>query len=107
MDDSYVLNKLNELCIKEGWSHYELAKRANIPQSTLSNLFSRTNQPTISTLMKLCDAFNITMSQFFADDTIHLDLNDEQEGILKIWDNLSTQNKKLAKTYLAVLTTQE
>ena len=107
MNDSFVLDKINELCIKEGWSHYELAKRANIPQSRLSNLFNRTNQPTISTLIRLCDALDITMSQFFSEDNKHLDLNTDQEEILNLWDSLPARNKEIAKAYLIGLSSQK
>ena len=65
MDEGYVLERIEELCDKEGWSHYVLAKRSGISQSTISNMFSRTNQPTFITVAKICDAFGITMAQFF------------------------------------------
>lgn len=47
---------------------YKLAKLSGVSQSTLSNMFSRNNDPSISTLEDICRAFGITLSQFFADD---------------------------------------
>ena len=97
--EGYVLKRIEELCEKEGWSHYVLAKRSGISQSTISNMFSRTNQPTFITVAKVCDAFGITMAQFF-DSEQHLDLTDEQEDILRMYDVMSAQKKELVKAFM-------
>ena len=99
MDDSYVLERIDELCAKEGWSHYILAKRSGISQSTISNMFSRTNQPTFTTVNRICDAFGITMAQFF-DSKQHLDLNAEQEEILRMFDAMPAQKRELVKAFM-------
>lgn len=99
MDDSYVLERIDELCKKEGWSHYILAKRSGISQSTISNMFSRTNQPTFTTVNRICDAFGITMAQFF-DTKQHLDLNAEQEEILRMFDAMPAQKRELVKAFM-------
>ena len=41
---------------------------SSIPYSTLNNLFRRGNVPSISTLCKICDAFHMSLSEFFADN---------------------------------------
>lgn len=102
MDDSYVLERIDELCDKEGWSHYILAKRSGISQSTISNMFSRTNQPTFTTVNRICDAFGITMAQFF-DSKQHLDLNAEQEEILRMFDAMPAQKRELVKAFMSGL----
>ncbi len=99
MDDSYVLERIDELCAKEGWSHYILAKRSGISQSTISNMFSRTNQPTFTTVNRICDAFGITMAQFF-NSKKHLDLTEEQEDILCMFDAMSAQKRELVKAFM-------
>ena len=102
MDEGYVLERIEELCDKEGWSHYVLAKRSGISQSTISNMFSRTNQPTFITVAKICDAFGITMAQFF-NSKKHLDLTEEQEDILCMFDAMSAQKRELVKAFMSGL----
>lgn len=97
MDEGYVLERIEELCDKEGWSHYVLAKRSGI-----SNMFSRTNQPTFITVAKICDAFGITMAQFF-NSKKHLDLTEEQEDILCMFDAMSAQKRELVKAFMSGL----
>ena len=99
MDDSYVLERIDELCAKEGWSHYILAKRSGISQSTISNMFSRTNQPTFTTVNRIWDAFGITMAQFF-DSKQHLELNAEQEEILRLFDAMPAQKREVVKAFM-------
>ena len=40
----------------------------------------------MANLEKICDAFEITIAQFFSDDESRLDLTKEQKEILEIWE---------------------
>lgn len=51
-----VQQHIRELMEERGWSEYKLAKMANLPQSTISNLFKRNNVPTLYTLEAICKA---------------------------------------------------
>ena len=51
-----------------------------------------------SSLEKICDAFGLTLSQFFADDEARLALTPEQRGMLDKWTRLSpAQQRALLK----------
>ena len=60
-----ILERINNLKNERGWSIYKLAEESGITQSTLANMFSRKTMPSISTLKQLCDAFGISLAQFF------------------------------------------
>ncbi|MBO5287534.1 MAG: helix-turn-helix transcriptional regulator [Clostridia bacterium] len=87
----YCLLRINELLEEYGWTMYQLSKKAGIPQSTLSNLFIRNNAPTIPTLEKLCDAFGITLGEFFSKKT---DLGKEESELLSHWKRLSSEARE-------------
>jgi len=89
-----VLKKIERLKKERGWSEYELAKRSGIPQTTLSSQHRNNYNPTITTLEALCKAFGITMSQFFADSNVPVDLTDEQCEMLERWNALDDNQKK-------------
>ena len=89
-----ILSKIERLRKERGWSEYELAKRSGIPQTTLSSQHRRNHMPTIMTLEALCKAFGITMSQFFADSNVPVDLTDEQREMLEKWQALDDNQKK-------------
>lgn len=62
-----VLEKIKELQSERKWTTYKLSLESGITQSTLSNMFARGTCPTIETLELICDAFGISLSEFFSD----------------------------------------
>jgi transcriptional regulator with XRE-family HTH domain len=60
-----ILEKIDELRKERGWSINYLAMEAMLTQSTLNNLYNRNTEPKISTLRAICNAFHITLAQFF------------------------------------------
>ncbi len=64
-----ILKKINKLRLDKNWSIYRLSVESGISQSTLTNMFNRETLPSITTLECLCNAFGITMSEFFSDSS--------------------------------------
>ena len=90
-----ILQRINDLRIQRGWSIYKLAEESGITQSTLANMFARKTMPSISTLKMLCDAFGISLSEFFEYDNKQL----SQEDFLTIshYKKLSQSNKNIIR----------
>lgn len=63
-----ILQKIDELRKERGWSINNLAMEAMLTQSTLNNLYNRGNEPKISTLTAICNAFGITLAEFFNEE---------------------------------------
>ena len=80
-----INKKILSLCEERGWSTYELTMRANITHSTLNSCINRDTAPKIETLKRICEAFGITLAQFFADDeNIEMLTPDEKELVTLI-----------------------
>ena len=74
-----ILEKIDKLRKERGWSVNNLAMEAMLTQSTLNNLYSRKTDPKISTLQAICNAFGITLSEFFYESTDEqIDYTNEQ-----------------------------
>ncbi len=100
-----TLLRIQELCDERNWSVYKLAKNSNVPYSSLSNMFLRNTQPTISTLEKLCDGLGITMSHFFSNsETDTYILSEKEAQVMNTYRQLPTQDKELLEVYLGGLT---
>jgi transcriptional regulator with XRE-family HTH domain len=54
--------RIRQLLAARSWSIYRLAEQAHTPQSTLSDMFSRGNQPSLATLKLICDAPGLTLA---------------------------------------------
>lgn len=85
------LKRIRELLDQRGWSMYQLSVKSGVAQSTLSNLFIRYNSPSVATLEKICKAFNISMSEFFEQESPVQSLDDK---LLKLWHGLSDEKKE-------------
>ena len=69
--------RILELCSERNITVNKLAIYSGVTQSTLNNIVSgRNNSVTVSTLKKLCDGLEMTITDFFKSD---LFLNLEQE----------------------------
>ena len=88
-----VLKRITELREIRGWSKNHLAKVSDLPQSTVSNLYNRSNEPTISTLESLCKGFGISLAEFFNIDEESVILTEEQGRLLSEWAKLSETQK--------------
>lgn len=71
-----VLTKIDRLRQERGWSINNLAMEAMLTQSTVQNLYARKTEPKLSTLRAICGAFDLTLSEFFAEEEPTADPDD-------------------------------
>lgn len=93
MEENYIVERIKQLCEEKNMSQYEVAKRAGITQSSMSNLMNRGSQPRVDTLGKVCHGLGISLAQFFAPPGEYPDLTEEQKAHLRNWDSLSPKEK--------------
>lgn len=90
-----INKKIEKLRFQRGWSMYELAQEAGITQSTLTSMMKRGNPPKIETLECICEAFGITLAQFFMEDEALEILSATEKDLVSLFRNLSDR-KQLA-----------
>ena len=72
-----VRERIAELCEEKHITINKLANISGITQSTLNNIMSgRNNSTTISTIQKICDGLEITVTDFF-DSPLFLGIEQE------------------------------
>lgn len=72
-----VRGRIAELCEEKHITINKLANISGITQSTLNNIMSgRNNSTTISTIQKICDGLEITVTDFF-DSPLFLGIEQE------------------------------
>ena len=71
------------------WSLYDLAAHAELKPSTISTWYNDNAIPTIPSLVKICDAFQITLSEFFAkaegSESAPVALTPQQMQVIEKW----------------------
>ena len=98
MDCNNVNKRILELCKQKGWSEYKLAQESHIPNSSINAMFKKDHVPTVHNLQKICNAFQITLSQFFCNCLFEKTNNTEL--FIQLWDELPTLDKELVITYM-------
>lgn len=103
MQESDVIERILYLCRCRNWTLYRLAKESDITYSTLCTMLRKGNSPSLSTLIKLCNGFGISLSQFFDEDERIARLTKEQLELLEKWTKLSRKDQATATRFLDFL----
>ena len=98
-----ILEKITNLREKKGWSEYLLAEKSGLTQSPISSWYRKNMCPSISSLEKICHAFGITLSQFFALENENFTLTDMQRQIIKEVSHLNEQQQQALISFLKTL----
>ncbi|MCQ2450616.1 MAG: helix-turn-helix transcriptional regulator [Clostridia bacterium] len=96
-----VLDRILELRLERGWSEYRLSEESGISQTTISSWFRKQICPTIPSLEKICDAYNITLAQFFDDSCSCVSLTKKQSAVLQHFNALSKEKQDALLNYLS------
>ncbi|WP_373845229.1 helix-turn-helix domain-containing protein [Clostridium sp.] len=88
------LRKLNKLTTKE------LGYKMNVHQSFISSLENNTKKCSMDNLFKLCEIFNITLSEFFNDDSEHIVLTSGLKDLINGAKNLTPEQLEKLNEFL-------
>ena len=61
-----ILNTITAYRKERNWSLYDLAAHSEMKLTTISTWYNENAIPSIPSLVKICDAFQITLPEFFA-----------------------------------------
>ena len=98
-----VLEKIKKMQAERGWSTYKLSYESGLTQSTLSNMFTRGTCPTVDTLEKICEAFGISLSEFFEEDERKIYASKEERDLLNKYRALSDKEKDAVRSTVNAL----
>lgn len=77
-----VLERITYYRNLKNWTEYQLAEKSGLTQSTISAWYRKNTYPTIPSLEKICNAFGITLSQFFATEMDTFELTPLQKNLM-------------------------
>ena len=91
-----VLEKIRTYRIERNWTEYQLAEKSGLPQSTISSWYRKNQIPTIPSVEKICNAFGITLAQFFTEDFAEITpLTKTQSELIHEWNKLTEKQKEI------------
>lgn len=90
-----VLEKITKFRLERNWTEYQLAEKSNLPQSTISSWYRKNQIPTIPSLEKICNAFNITLAQFFTEEDLEtIQVTKIQSELIHEWNKLQDNQQQ-------------
>lgn len=61
-----IAKRIEQLCKEKDLSYYMLSYKSSVPITTIMNIVNcRTQNPGVCTILKLCEGFKISASDFF------------------------------------------
>lgn len=93
-----ILKRIEELRDERGWSNYRLSEEAKLDNSVINNMFKRRTMPSMLTLTALCEAFDLTLSQFFNEDNTVIILSNDEKDLILQYRKLDKKNKNAVNT---------
>lgn len=99
-----ILGKITQLRMERDWSEYQLAEKSGLTQSTISSWYRRNMLPSIPSLERICEAYGITLSQFFLEkDDNTLQITDQQKRLLEYAAKLEPEQYEALLKFLNTL----
>lgn len=93
-NEESIITRIEELLKQRNWSIYKLAQEAGISYPTLSNALNHKNIPTFTTLSQICEAFNISLSDFFSYQRT------TKDEFLYLWELMDKNTQQQIITYM-------
>lgn len=90
-----VIERIKELRDARGWSTNQLALEAELTQSTVSTLLKKDGAlPNLDTVIKLSNAFGLTLAQFFKEDEQNELISAQEKILIDCYRKLPEKKKK-------------
>ena len=87
-----VTQKIDQLRHSRGWTIYRLAIESEVGEGTIRNWNSSNAYPLIPALKRICEAFGITLAEFFSDGKM-IELTPELEEYRSDWMLLDKEER--------------
>ncbi len=96
-----IAEKLDKLRIERGWTIYKMSSESGVNDRAIRNWFNKGNEPSLSALTAVCQAFNITLGEFFADeDKKAEEMTDETKEFVNKYKLLDKVQKNAVNTVI-------
>lgn len=89
-----ILKRITKFRDERGWTNNRLSVEAGVGSATVQNWYKRNAIPKLEAIIALCDAFGISLAEFFNDEPERTCLSDVQKDFLNDFDQLNIDEKR-------------
>ena len=98
-----IIEKIARLRDDRGWTNYRLSVEANIGTGTILNWYKRNVTPKLEAIQSVCNAFGITLAEFFNEEKEIISLTDTQKEFLAEYDQLYKEEKQTLLNFIKTI----
>ena len=88
-----IAERIDYLRVQNNYTMRQLAKKSGVSISTMVNIISKNKIPNIYTLHSICNALNISLSDFFDFDDEVIRLRGKENILIKIYREVSPMSQ--------------
>lgn len=88
-----IIDRIDDLRKRKGWSKYELAKSIGVSTNTVYSWYRTGAMPSLHNVERLCESLDITYEQFFCGIGSYK-LGEQENKLLQDWFVLSELEKQ-------------
>ena len=92
-----VAARISELMQAKNWTSYKLAEKTNISTNAIYDWFKSGATPTLANIVKVCDAFDISLEFFFCGGR---EYTEEERRVVGKWVGLNDFEKRTVKSLI-------
>ena len=90
-----IQRRIKELQNERDWSTNKLGTESGVGYATITSWYNKHATPSLKMLVSICNAFGITLAEFFNESDTRIELTDEEKALLKEWVLLSPKEKEI------------
>ncbi len=91
-----IMQRIDDLCKQHNMSKYRLSQITGISQSAFSKMARQQSSLSLETIQRICDAFGISLAQFFSESEEYPDLTAQQRLLIQYWTLLDEKKRAYA-----------
>ena len=91
-----IMERVDDLCRQHNMSKYRLPQITGISQSAFSKMARQQSTLSLETIQRICDAFGISLAQFFSKSEEFPDLTAQQRKLVQYWTLLDEKKRDYA-----------
>ena len=88
-----VKERLEELRVEKGLSIYELTYKAELSENTIYHWYNNRSSPSLSALMAVCKALDITLEEFF-NPRIKGALSPKESEMIELFSKIEAEDQE-------------
>ena len=102
---SEIAIEIDRLCKERNISHYILAVRSGMQDSSVRNMFQKGTTPTYQTLNRMCHGLGITVAQFFSRSEFVEKLPPTERELMEYYLKMDAESRGRVLSYARSLCT--